>query len=509
MTARLIREGLQCLGRKEYEPAARVFRDVLELHADHAEAHHGLGVALDALGQYSEAQEHLERAHALAPHTIQYVQSMACTLLHLDRAADALPLAERVVAERPDFEAYGNLSCVLARLERLDDAMAALERALAIAPAMAGTIAADPDLLVLHDHPRFARLIGLDASLTSQSWNTWLDQPPRWFASVCRRLLADGDADEQESLIVEVTSLLETSDAEPGQGCAADGALMRWTSELGEVLFDDLEWLRARLIDQRGAAEIDLLSALIALRCNDTLRDRARQLARSEAAAIRSRIVEATRDPSAADGLESLMRIVRDLRMVEVREELRALLNDLARRPERVDSLVAYALPALAVIADPSSIDDFLVWRDDRQPLVRNALAIALGAFGQATPQVRQVLHASLGADEHWIRRSAAVALGALGAADSLDPLHATYRREPEWSVKLAIANAVAASEDDRVVGLLLEMSADAEASVVLAALRGLRAIPLGEPAREIVRRREHDPNPLIRRAAADVLADR
>lgn len=514
VSEKVIRDGLQHLARKEYEPAAQAFREVLELHVDHAEALHGLGVALDAMARYGEALEHLERARARAPHTIQYVQSVACTLLHLGRAADALPLVESVVAERPDFEAYGNLGCVLARLGRVDDAIDAIERGLAAAPTMVHMIADDPDLRVLHRHPRFARLVGLDVSLASQAWQTWLEQPSRVFADACYRLLASTDPSERPaSLIAEVTSLIRTSDSEPGRGCAADGALMHWASEFGDVLFHDLTWLRTRLTERDEVEALDLLRALMTLRYDDKLRDRARELAMSESAAIRGRIVDTATHADTSVGIEALMGIVRELRMVEARDEVRALLTELGRRPERVDYLVAYVLPTLAVVANPSDLDELLVWRDDRRPLVRNALAVALGAFGRSaeaerhsTSQTRQILHDALAADEHWIRDSAVVALGALGAAESIGPLQEAYRRESEWNVKLAIAEAVALSGDDRVVPLLLELSTDGNASVVLAAFRGLRCFPLDARARDILRRREHDPNPLIRRAAVEML---
>jgi hypothetical protein len=310
------------------------------------------------------------------------------------------------------------------------------------------------DLRVLHRHPRFAQLVGLDVSLASQAWQTWLDQPSRVFADACYRLLASTDPGERPvSLLAEVTSLIRTGDSEPGRGCAADGALMHWASEFGDVLFHDLTWLRTRLTEPDGVEALDLLRALITLRYDDKLRDRARQLVMSERSAIRARIVDATTDANASVGIEALMEIVRELRMVEARDEVRALLTELGRRPERVDYLVAYVLPALAVVANPSDLDDFLVWRDDRRPLVARA-GPRTGAFGQSTSQTRQIRMTrslptspdpGLGGRCARCARCRGVHRSAAGGLST----------RARGNVSLAIAEAVTLSGDDRVVLLV------------------------------------------------------
>ena len=104
------------------------------------------------------------RALESEPEDPTYAQTKACVLLHLDRAAEAMPLLERVERARPDhFEAQYNLACGLAKTGEIERAIEHVRRAIERVPArnraaFLAHVPNDPDLAALRGHRDFDEL---------------------------------------------------------------------------------------------------------------------------------------------------------------------------------------------------------------------------------------------------------------------------------------------------------------------------------------------------------------
>ena len=93
-------------GRSEY--AEHLYRSILQVHPQHAEASHKLGVLYMQLGQPEAALENLTTACAAAPETGQYWIGVADCLLRLQRSREAVEVLETAIQaglEHPQTQA--------------------------------------------------------------------------------------------------------------------------------------------------------------------------------------------------------------------------------------------------------------------------------------------------------------------------------------------------------------------------------------------------------------------
>jgi hypothetical protein len=75
-----------------------------------------------------------------------------------DEAADR---AQAILADDPPYGAvYYNTACFESRAGRVDAALAHLQRAVELSPSLAESARSDEDLAALHDHARFADIVG-------------------------------------------------------------------------------------------------------------------------------------------------------------------------------------------------------------------------------------------------------------------------------------------------------------------------------------------------------------
>jgi tetratricopeptide (TPR) repeat protein len=127
--------GLQYHQRGQLDEAASVYRGLLDLDADNAEALHLLGVLEHQRGEHGRGAERIERAIALNPGAAPYHANLAevyRALGLLDRAADACRAA---LSLRPEYpEAASNLGLILLARGQTDDAAAQFRLALRLRP---------------------------------------------------------------------------------------------------------------------------------------------------------------------------------------------------------------------------------------------------------------------------------------------------------------------------------------------------------------------------------------
>jgi len=115
--------------------AAAVYRKILVLRPDIAEAYNNLGNVLQDQGKLDEAAAQYERAVALKPGLFQTHNNLGNIFRAQGKLEQAVARYEQALALRPDLaEAYNNLGNVLKQQGKFDEAAARYEQALALRP---------------------------------------------------------------------------------------------------------------------------------------------------------------------------------------------------------------------------------------------------------------------------------------------------------------------------------------------------------------------------------------
>lgn len=127
---------LQAAG--QHAEASKSFVRAIEILPSFAEAHRNLGTALQAQGEYAKAADCARRALALHPASAAAHNNLGNALWSQGRADAAVPCFERALELNPqDAAAHNNLGNALRDLERFDAAAASYGRAIALSPGFA------------------------------------------------------------------------------------------------------------------------------------------------------------------------------------------------------------------------------------------------------------------------------------------------------------------------------------------------------------------------------------
>ncbi len=134
-TSELAREGVQLHQTGQVQQAEAIYRQILDIDPDHADANHLLGVLRHQLGNHSQAVDLISRAIATAPDQPMYHNNLGTVLEELGRLQDALASYRKALDIKPDYvEAHSNLGNMLQKEGQPEDAVASYRRALAIKP---------------------------------------------------------------------------------------------------------------------------------------------------------------------------------------------------------------------------------------------------------------------------------------------------------------------------------------------------------------------------------------
>jgi len=213
-----------------------------------------------------------------------------------------------------------------------------------------------------------------------------------------------------------------------------------------------------------------------------------------------------SRDPVAAVRVAASGAVARIARRPQ--RALRSLTAVLEHGPPRARAASADALGELAGAAACAVADLDRAARDDRDPAVRAAAALALARIGpERAPSVARLLEA-LADPDSCVRRRAADALAATGAGSerTIEALRARLLEDTS-AVRHAAARALAAA-GDRGKAVLRAGLEHSEPEVREAAVRGLAtASPPPRAASGAVARLLADPSARVRGAAALTLA--
>ena len=119
----------------QLQEAETVYRQILDIKPDFAEALNNLGNVLRELGRPDDAVATYLKVLTLKPDYAEANYNLGNVLREMGRLDEAVASYEKAIALNPDYaEAHNNLGNVLKDLERLDEAVASYHKALAIEP---------------------------------------------------------------------------------------------------------------------------------------------------------------------------------------------------------------------------------------------------------------------------------------------------------------------------------------------------------------------------------------
>lgn len=126
-------EGLLATG--DAAAAEEVLRAAIEASPDDVRAHLDLGLALEMLERFDEAEAAYRAAIAIDEEFAEALNNLGVLLRDTERGEEAIEILERAIAVRPGFaSAQLNLALALEEVGRIEDAVAAYERVIELAP---------------------------------------------------------------------------------------------------------------------------------------------------------------------------------------------------------------------------------------------------------------------------------------------------------------------------------------------------------------------------------------
>lgn len=136
---RLVAEGARLHRAGNLAEAEQHYVRALQLHPEHAEALHMLGLLALQVQRYDVSIALLERAVRQNASNPTYFHSLALALKQQGRLDDALPSFDAALALHPeDADAWQHRANILQDLRRFDEALASYDRVLALRPDHAG-----------------------------------------------------------------------------------------------------------------------------------------------------------------------------------------------------------------------------------------------------------------------------------------------------------------------------------------------------------------------------------
>jgi tetratricopeptide (TPR) repeat protein len=117
------------------QAAEQIYREILALWPDHADAIHLLGVIAHQVGKHEVAVEYIRRAIELQGDAPAFHNNLGETCRALGRTSEAVACYRRALQLNPDYaEAYNNLGIALKDQELVDEAVACYRRAMELKP---------------------------------------------------------------------------------------------------------------------------------------------------------------------------------------------------------------------------------------------------------------------------------------------------------------------------------------------------------------------------------------
>jgi len=110
----LFNRGVKCFKMGAYDQALKLFKEVIKLAPDHAEAHYSIGVACGKLGRYEEALAAYEKAISIEPDFAMAYNNLSVVYGMLNRWDEAVEACRNAVRIDPEYaEAHSGLAVAL------------------------------------------------------------------------------------------------------------------------------------------------------------------------------------------------------------------------------------------------------------------------------------------------------------------------------------------------------------------------------------------------------------
>jgi predicted O-linked N-acetylglucosamine transferase (SPINDLY family) len=120
------------------QAAEQIYRQILAVEPNQADAWHLLGVVSAQLGQHQAGIEHIRQALALRPNWAEAQNNLGNALRERGQLAEAVVCCQRAVQLKPDFvEAHNSLGVAFAKQGKPDEAAARFQQALELDPRFA------------------------------------------------------------------------------------------------------------------------------------------------------------------------------------------------------------------------------------------------------------------------------------------------------------------------------------------------------------------------------------
>lgn len=127
--------GLALLALGHLDEAERCYRHAIALKPDYADAHSDLGIVLGQQGRLHESVASFQQAIQCKPNHAGYYNNLGVALAQVGRCEEAVQVHRYALQLSPnDAGAHNNLGLALLKLERLDEAASQLRRAITLKP---------------------------------------------------------------------------------------------------------------------------------------------------------------------------------------------------------------------------------------------------------------------------------------------------------------------------------------------------------------------------------------
>ncbi len=142
-TTGLLQNALQHLQTGQLQQAEQIYRRILALKPDNAEANHLLGVIACQVGQFEAGSQLIRRAIQVDPGYAQAHKTLGWALQGMGRLEEAAQCLKKALGVKPDFaEAHNDLGTVLRELGQHDAAVDCFQKAIEF----------KPDLFIAHNN---------------------------------------------------------------------------------------------------------------------------------------------------------------------------------------------------------------------------------------------------------------------------------------------------------------------------------------------------------------------
>jgi len=123
------------MAAKDYDPAIRIYDDLIRQYPDNYTVWNMLGIALQQIGQIDSARSAYARATKLNPKFSEAYNNVGTTWYQQQKYGKAIRAYQKSIAANPDLaSAYSNMGCAYFSEKKYPQALAAFNRALALDP---------------------------------------------------------------------------------------------------------------------------------------------------------------------------------------------------------------------------------------------------------------------------------------------------------------------------------------------------------------------------------------